>query len=244
MVDPSASTAPDLGGTDPDELTIDQLAAAVGMTVRNVRAHQARGLLPPPTLRGRVGYYGRSHRRRLEQIREMQDEGLNLAAIAKLLDDGQLTSIASEAFGGATPATFAPEELAGRLGLSLDDEVVARALAMGLIEIDGALVRMDVPGLVPVAEEFVALGVPLSAQLDALGQVLASTEEVAASYLRLADEHLVARLAVDSQGDPEAIRAAVARLRDLARLALDVAFDRAMSAALREWFEQGEPEAP
>ena len=28
------------------------------MTVRNIRAHQSRGLLPPPQLRGRTGYYG------------------------------------------------------------------------------------------------------------------------------------------------------------------------------------------
>ena len=33
-------------GTD-DELTVDQLAARVGMTVRNVRAYAGRGLIPP-----------------------------------------------------------------------------------------------------------------------------------------------------------------------------------------------------
>ena len=30
------------------ELTIDELARETGMTVRNIRAHQSRGLLPPP----------------------------------------------------------------------------------------------------------------------------------------------------------------------------------------------------
>jgi DNA-binding transcriptional MerR regulator len=30
------------------DLTIDELARRTGMTVRNVRAHQSRGLLPPP----------------------------------------------------------------------------------------------------------------------------------------------------------------------------------------------------
>ena len=156
MADPAASDTGGRASTDPadgaaDELTIDELAAAVGMTVRNVRAHQARGLLAPPRLRGRVGYYGPSHRRRLEQIRAMQDEGLNLAAIAKLLDDGQLTAIAAEAFAGGIPATFDPTELADRLGLGLDDEAIGQALAMGLIEVEGDRVRMDVPGLVPVA---------------------------------------------------------------------------------------------
>ena len=36
-----------------EQLTIDQLAQRTGMTVRNIRAHQSRGLLPrPPCARG------------------------------------------------------------------------------------------------------------------------------------------------------------------------------------------------
>ena len=33
-----------------DEMTIDELALESGMTARNIRAHQSRGLLPPPTV--------------------------------------------------------------------------------------------------------------------------------------------------------------------------------------------------
>src|SRR3954453_7039671 len=67
-------------------LTIDQLAQQTGMTVRNLRAHQSRGLLPPPDVRGRTGYYGAEHLARVELIRELQTEGFNLEAIGKLLD--------------------------------------------------------------------------------------------------------------------------------------------------------------
>ena len=48
-------------GTVAADLTIEQLAAASGMTVRNIRAHQARGLLAAPEVRLRVGYYGPEH---------------------------------------------------------------------------------------------------------------------------------------------------------------------------------------
>ena len=51
------------------------------MTVRNIRAYQSRGLLPPPELRGRTGYYGAEHVARIELIRELQSEGFNLEAI-------------------------------------------------------------------------------------------------------------------------------------------------------------------
>ena len=64
-----------------DELTIDQLAQRTGMTVRNVRAHQSRGLLPPPEVRGRTGYYGPEHVARIELIRELQADGFNLEPI-------------------------------------------------------------------------------------------------------------------------------------------------------------------
>ncbi len=45
----SVTTAAEPGpGEDADrELTVDELAARVGVTVRNLRAYSARGLLPP-----------------------------------------------------------------------------------------------------------------------------------------------------------------------------------------------------
>ena len=52
------------------DLTIEQLAAAVGMSVRNIRNHQSRGLLPPPDVRARVGYYGAEHVVRLRLIQK------------------------------------------------------------------------------------------------------------------------------------------------------------------------------
>src|SRR4028118_1034394 len=59
-------------------MTIDELARETGMTVRNLRAHQSRGLLPPPEVRGRTGYYGREHVDRVEPIKELQADGVTL----------------------------------------------------------------------------------------------------------------------------------------------------------------------
>ncbi len=78
-----------------DEMTIDELAERTGMTVRNIRAHQTRGLLPPPTVRGRTGYYTEEHVARIELTRELQAEGLNLEAIRRLGEGvgGEVTEI-------------------------------------------------------------------------------------------------------------------------------------------------------
>src|ERR1019366_4623677 len=91
------------GGTE-QRLTIDQLAQTAGLTVRS---YQSRGLIPPPEVQGRVGYYGAEHRARLALIREMQAQGFNLAAIAHLLEQA---SGASEEVLGFTRSLMAPLE--------------------------------------------------------------------------------------------------------------------------------------
>src|SRR5215475_9263448 len=84
--DVKLSSAGGAMGTD-DELTVDQLAARVGMTVRNVRAYAGRGLIPPPRLVGRTGYYGRDHIARLTLARQLLDKGYTLAAVERMLED-------------------------------------------------------------------------------------------------------------------------------------------------------------
>ena len=98
-----------------DRLTIGELAAAAGLTVRNVRNHQARGLIGPPRLQARTGYYGADDLERLKLIRAMQAEGFNLEAIRCLLG------------GAAEPPAVAPAELAERCGVS---EAAARHAAV------------------------------------------------------------------------------------------------------------------
>lgn len=64
-----------------EPLTIDQLAARTGTSVRTIRFYAQRGLLPPPRLRGRTGLYGPDHLARLELITELSSLGFNLSAI-------------------------------------------------------------------------------------------------------------------------------------------------------------------
>ena len=64
-------------------MTIDELAAAVGLTVRTTRYYASLGLIPPPERRGRVAYYDAGHRARLEMVRALQDHGFTLQAIER-----------------------------------------------------------------------------------------------------------------------------------------------------------------
>src|SRR5437763_8136626 len=115
---PQAREAPADGASGGDgefahDLTIEQLAARSGMTVRNIRSHRARGLLPAPEVRDRVGYYGPEHLGRLRMIQELQTDGFNLKGIEKLLNQNvgaaeQFLSFRREldGFDGEQPSTF------------------------------------------------------------------------------------------------------------------------------------------
>lgn len=72
--------------TDDALLTIDELSAATGLSVRTTRYYASRALIPPPERRGRIAYYGPEHRARLELVRALQDHGFTLQAIERYLD--------------------------------------------------------------------------------------------------------------------------------------------------------------
>ena len=96
------------GSAARNEMTIDELARETGMTVRNIRAHQSRGLLPPPEVRARTGFYGPEHATRLRLIQDMQSEGFNLKGIERLLD-GNGAGEALLDFGRALLGAFVAE---------------------------------------------------------------------------------------------------------------------------------------
>jgi len=67
------------------EMTVDELAARTGMTVRTLRFYASEGLLPAPHRRGRVAFYDARHRMRLELVRTLQSHGYTLSAIQRVL---------------------------------------------------------------------------------------------------------------------------------------------------------------
>ncbi len=150
------------------EMTIRQLAERTGMTVRNIRAHQTRGLLPPPTVRGRTGYYGEEHVARIELTREMQADGLNLEAIRRVLDGGDgsaaaifdFTRALRTPFEDEVPEIVEAEELAGIWGEVADPKLTRRAEKLGILRsLPDGRVEVISPRLLAAAAELAELGV-------------------------------------------------------------------------------------
>src|SRR6476660_4280508 len=126
------------------EMTIRELAERTGMTVRNIRAHQTRGLLPPPVVRGRTGYYNEEHVARIELTREMQAEGLNLEAIRRVLESTGGSSKEMVDFARAvrapfedeTPEIYEPGDFAAAWNVeSVDERLLRRAEKLGVLRV-------------------------------------------------------------------------------------------------------------
>src|SRR3954451_11244755 len=124
----------------PNQLTIEGLAHETGLSVRNLRSHQARGLLPPPEVRGRIGYYGPEHIERIRLIQELQGEGLKLDGIKRLLEESagagllHVKRATGAAGAGEASELITAEELRERLGVSGGERrVIERATRLGIL---------------------------------------------------------------------------------------------------------------
>jgi DNA-binding transcriptional MerR regulator len=173
-----------------EELTIDQLAQRTGMTVRNIRAHQSRGLLPPPSVRGRTGYYGEEHIARIELIREMQEEGYNLELIRKLIEGGgsqsaallRFTKKVRQAWVEEEPEIVDAAELAQAYE-STDLEVLERGVKLGvLVPLGDGRFEAISPSLIAAGSEIVGMGLEAKEALDVLARVRRQADSVARAF--------------------------------------------------------------
>ncbi len=233
----------------PNQLTIEQLAARSGMSVRNIRAHQARGLLAPPEVRLRVGYYGTEHVAQLRLIRDLQEEGFNLNGIKRLLDDSQGTAVRLLRFKEVLttpPAAERPETLTlAQLGqmfrVSAQDApvVLARAERLGvLVPVGEGRYEAPSPSLLAVAEEVVARGISLDGALAVFEEIDKHCDAVSRAFVTLFMREVwkpFQQADMPPQRWPE-IDESIERLRPLASDALLGIFGQRMSAQIESAF--------
>ncbi len=228
-------------------LTIDQFAQTAGLTVRNVRNYQSRGLIPPPEVQGRVGYYGAEHLAGLALIREMQAQGFNLAAIAHLMQEARgvgeevlgFTRSLMAPFETETPEIVERADLLERLGGDVEEKLIAKAERLGLvIPIAENSFEAPSPTLLGAGERLVGLGVPLEAALDMMDKLRRHTDRIAQTFVQIFLDFIWKPF--DDAGRPESdwpqVRAALDQLRPLASEALTAAFQPTMTKAVEVAF--------
>lgn len=231
----------------PPELTIEQLAQATQMTVRNIRNHQSRGVLPPPTVRARVGYYGPDHVARLKLIQEMQADGFNLEAIKRLLTGAD--GVAEQGLGfkraigvpfeTESPEILTLEELVEFVGPVDDPAVLETAVRLEIIvPLDDGRVEVPSPLLLRAAQRLIRRGVPLSALLETLATTHEHCDAIASTFARLYRDQVWKPF--EAAGRPEDrwpdLVESIEELRPLASEAVLSVFHQTMSAAVERQF--------
>ncbi|MGW1677690.1 MerR family transcriptional regulator [Saccharopolyspora sp. NPDC002376] len=229
-----------------EELTIDELAARAGVTVRTVRFYSSRGLLPPPRLRGRLGLYGGDHLARLDLIRELQTLGFTLSAIerhlARLPEDASPDELALQR------ALIAPwtddhaedlerHELDRRTGRHLDDELIDLLIELGILQRITASTKLRVPSpaMLGVGLQILDLGLPSEMLMQAKTIVEQHTAQIAADLRELFAANVL-RPYVERgrpQDERERVRSATDQLRPLTIQALVNGFQRAVNDVIR-----------
>jgi DNA-binding transcriptional MerR regulator len=228
------------------EYRIDDLARAAGTTSRNVRVYQERGLLDPPRLIGRVGWYSEEHLTRVRLISQLVERGHTLTGVRELLDTWEK--------GGDLPDLLGVEAVITRPWL---DEVserttlndlrrgfggwvtpanVKRAVSLGMLERQGTGFRMPSPRIIDAGIKLVALGIPLPVVLDIAEAMQQETAAIAALFVEPIRDQLLPDGVIPAPDELPAMASSIDRLRPLAFSATEAFLAHAMQDALTQVF--------
>ncbi len=242
---------------DGSEMTVEELSARTGVSVRNIRAYQTAGLMPPPRLQGRLGLYDAEHQGKLELIRDLRQQGFRLDAIKSMLEktpEGAWSeySLISELFSTTfftveSPKRKAIREMAAHWHTTATEAQKDRLARNGLYrQVGQEEVEMLSPALERIGVQLAELNVPLDTVLDLQDELIKHTRAIAKAYVEQLFLAMVAQLAAAkaSSGDkataPDpaiaaSMKALFERLRPLAIGSVSAAFP----VVLQQEFDRG-----
>lgn len=231
----------EVADADSDLMTVDELAAVTGMTVRTTRYYAGLGLLPPPERRGRMAYYGRVHQARLEFIRSLQDHGFTLAAIEKYLakvpEDATVEDLSIQRamlmpWTADSHEVVSRETLDTRAGRVLSDEELDVLLRVqALLERDGGY---EVLPPFDAGVRMIELGLPQEAYLAAAESIGRHMDELVDELTQTLRTHVVTpvRSAKLSEQEAADFERRFVQLRQVTLEAVVAGFQRAANQVI------------
>ncbi len=242
---------------------VDDLARVTGTTVRNIRAYQERGLLHPPTRRGRVAYFDDTHVARLKLINSMLERGYTSLHIREMLDAWEHGKTLADVLGIEQALVPAPHDPPVTMGLVAARELaggaddLAQYAAAGLVEITGTRARVLRPQLLAAFAEMHGYGMTTAALLAIHRDVVPLVDQITEKLVSVGVAHLADHFTAPSD-HPQEISELVTmliRFRTLATSSvtatLDSSIERRVEHLLTEYLAAAvgrssgaEPQAP
>lgn len=238
------------------DLTIDQLSARTGVSVRTIRFYAARGLLPPPQLRGRTGLYGPDHVARLELVVELSALGFTLAAVETQLQQLPATMDAVDlSLHRALLASWVPEqvetidrkELERRAGRSLEADDLITLQELGVIsDVNDRKITLHGSTTLALGLAILESGLPDQFLRRAHKLIEDHTDALATDLMMLFQRQVLQPYR--DQGRPAEERDRLARimsqLRPIAVRDVVTTFGRAINRTIRGVTTEGSPALP
>jgi DNA-binding transcriptional MerR regulator len=219
---------------------VDDLARVSGVTVRNIRAYQERGLLHPPRRDGRVAIFDDSHLSRLKIITSMLERGYTTAHITEMLEAWESGLDIADVLGlenalvpprvedPSTTMTIAEvRDLAG------DKEALLAYVDAGLVEIKGANALVKRPDLLRAFSEMRAFGMPTESLIRLHSQVAMTVDDISRALVNEGVRQLGERLIDPAEPSSAQVGELVATLTRFRELAMST-----VSATLAESMER------
>jgi DNA-binding transcriptional MerR regulator len=222
-----------------DGMTIDELAHRAGVKVSTIRMYQHRQLLPPPTMRGRVGVYDSGHLARLRMIQRLQDRGFSLAGIGHLVAAWERGRTLGDLLDLDADAPVAVDEatLAELFPDGSDPAVLERLVELGVADSAGEQVTLTDTRLLRVGRALAGADVPLTAVLDLAEQIATHTGQIAATFVALFEDH-VWQPWVEAGMRGDDLAGLLERLADLRTLGVET-----VAAAMRDAIDRAAEQA-
>lgn len=220
---------------------IAELAEVSGVSVRNIRVYQDRGLLPPPEVRGRTGWYSDEHLVRLTLISRLLERGYTFATITELLIAAS-NGMKVEHVLRAKPrgmrlrnikraATITVTEL--RRTLNASDRAIGLSQKLGLLAKDGTQFAVRNPELLEGAEVLVKGGISIDVLLDRWVRVEQDLADAAESFVSMVtDKYFDENLPNLSEKSVSELAELIQTVRPMAHEIVEDAFRKALDAEI------------